>query len=499
MFSHKGHARRGQEGGIIVTEQKGLTILQVNDVHGYLEEHWETFYKGDEVKFRKTGGYARIAEYVNRVRQETEGNALLLDGGDTFHGTYPVVKTKGKILLPILNQLGIDGMTGHWDFAYGPRHLQEIAAALNYPMLAINCYKKETKKLAFQPYHIKRMNGLKIGIIGIAATIVDKTMPAQFSEGISLTTGQKELPKYIKEVKEEHAVDLVVVLSHLGYPQDIEMAEATDGIDVYLSAHTHNRIYEPAEVNGAIVIQSGCHGSFIGRLDLTVKDKKITAYSHELVTMDETISEEPEMKELIEEKVKPYREEVSQVIGETATDLYRNEVLESTMDNFLLQSLLEHTGAEVAFSNGWRYGAPVPKGPLTLNDLWNIIPVNPPVSTVKLTGQEIWDMLEENLEATFSREPFKQMGGYAKRMLGLKLYAKLENPKGHRLQELFIKGEPVDKERVYPATFVTVQGVPAKYGKDRKQLNTGAIEVLQNYVEKHKTVEAPHRGTITLI
>ncbi|HLR92160.1 MAG TPA: metallophosphoesterase [Atopostipes sp.] len=430
-----------------MSNEKNLTVLQLNDVHGYLDEHFEIFYEADGVNFKKVGGYARIANYLNQAREETNNKVMVLDGGDTFHGTYPVVQTKGKLSIPILNRLGIDGMTGHWDFAYGPDHLDELASKLNYPMLAINCYKKDTEELVFQPYRIKEVNGLKIGIIGIAAMIVDKTMPEQFSKGVSLTSGKEELPKYIREVKENHDVDLVVIMSHLGYPQDMKIAEETDGIDVYLSAHTHNRVYEPAEVNGALLIKSGSHGSFVGRLDLTVEDKKITDYTHALVLMDEAVSEEVEMKELVQEKLEPYQEELSEVIGETKTDLYRNEVLESTMDNFLLQSLLEHTGAE----------------------------------------------------ATFSRDPFNQIGGYVKRMLGLKVYAKLENPKGYRLQEVFIGDEPLEKERVYNATFVTVQGVPAKYGKDRKQLDTHAIDALKQYVKKHETVEAPLRGTITLV
>lgn len=482
-----------------MTKQQNITILQINDVHGYLEEHWETFYEGGEVSFKKTGGYARIASYVKQVRQETNGKTLLLDGGDTFHGTYPVVKSKGEVLLPILNQLGFDGMTGHWDFAYTPDYLRELSSKLNYPMLAINCYRKDTNELVFPPYTIKKVNGLKIGVIGIAATIVDKTMPEKFSEGVFLTSGIEELPQAIKEVKEKHDVDLVVVNSHLGYPQDLRMAEETDGIDVYLSAHTHNRVYHPAVVNDTLVIQSGCHGSFVGRLDVTVEDKKIVSYNHELVTMDETIPKDSAINDLIENTMAPYQEKLNEVIGETKTDLYRNEVLESTMDNFLLQCLLEHTGAEIAFSNGWRYGAPILKGPVTVNDLWNIIPTNPPISTVQLTGQEIWNMLEENLERTFSRDPFDQMGGYVKRALGLKLTAKLENPKGHRLQEIFIGNELIDKERIYKAAFVTAQGVSPKYGKERSHLEIHAIDALKNYVKKHHTIEAPFRGTITLI
>lgn len=477
---------------------KRLSIIQMNDTHGYLEEHYEHFHKGDHPEFIRAGGYPRIASYLKKVRNEQK-NVLFLDGGDTFHGTYPVVQTEGDILTELLNDLKLDAMTAHWEFAYGPKVFKKLLNKLNYPMLAMNCYNEKTDELEYKPYIIKVFPGLKIGIIGIAATIIDKTMPEHFSEGLYFTLGNKELPKYIKELKEEKDVDLIVVLSHLGYPQEVKLAQEVSGIDVLLSAHTHNRIYKPAEVNGAIIIQSGSHGSFLGHIDLVIKGKKIVDYNHRLVVMDESIPEDPEMKKTVEEKLNPYREKLNRVLGKANTDLSRSEVLESTMDNFLLQSLIDYTGSEIAFSNGWRYGAPIPKGDITENDIWNIIPVNPPISKVKITGKELWDMLEENLERTFAKDAYEQMGGYVKRCLGINLYFKMENEYGHRIQTLFVNGEKVDYKKIYDAVFVTSQGVPNKYGHDREQLDIHAVDALKLYLEKHKTIEAPLRRTIVAV
>lgn len=478
--------------------EKNLTIIQMNDSHGYLEEHYEHFYNGDHLEFIRAGGYARIAAYLKKVRGETD-NVLFLDGGDTFHGTYPVVETKGEILTDLLNDLKLDAMTAHWEFAYGPKAFMSLLDKIDYPMLAINCYDKNTDELLFDPYIIKEIGGIKVGIIGIAATIIDKTMPEHFSQGLYFTLGNKELPKYIDELKNQKGVDLIIVVSHLGYPQEVKLAKEVTGIDILLSAHTHNRLYEPAEVNGAIIIQSGCHGSFLGRLDLTFENGKIHNYKHNLIVLDENIKEDLDMKNKVEEKLKPYRKKLNQVLGKTNTDLSRSEVLESTMDNFLLQSLIDYTGSEIAFSNGWRYGAPIPKGDITENDLWNIIPVNPPVSKVKISGKELWDMLEENLERTFAKDPYEQMGGYVKRCLGINLYFKIENDFGHRIQRLFVNGEDVDLEKNYDAVFVTSQGVPKKYGHDREKLDIHAIDVLKLYLEKHKTVNAPLRRTIVAV
>lgn len=482
-----------------MASRKELTIVQLNDSHGYVEEHWEHFWDGGYEKYIRVGGYPRIKTYVDKLRDEKPGQVLFLDGGDTFHGTYSVIKSEGKILPPLLNDLTIDGMTAHWDFAYGPDKFKALVDELDYPMLAINCYEKESDELVFPPYEIKELNGLKIGVIGIAATIIDKVMPKHFSEGLYFTLGNEELPKYIDELKNKKDVDLVVVLSHLGYPQELKMANEVDGIDVLLSAHTHNRKYETTTVNDTIIFQSGCHGSFLGRIDLVVEDKKIVDFKHELVVMDESIRENEEMRSRIDKILEEDHKMLNKVVGKTNTDLNRNTVLESTMDNFLLKSMIDYTGAQVAFSNGWRYGAPIPKGDLSLNDLWNIIPVDPPLSTTKLTGQEIWDMMEENLERTFATDPYMQMGGFVKRAMGINLYFKIENPAGERIQRLFVQGKPIVRDKVYDAVFVTTQGVPAKYGHDRKKTDIKAVDALIRYLERHGTVEADIKGSIVAV
>lgn len=483
-----------------MNNKKELTIVQMNDTHGYVDEHYEYIWNGSEEKFEMVGGYPRIKEHVENIRKQKDNNVLFLDGGDTFHGTYHVVKSEGEKIIPLVNDLGLDAMTAHWEFAYGPEHFLNLTKKLNHPMLAINCYKEDDDSLMFPPYMIKNINDIKIGVIGIAATIVDKVMPDHFSEGVYFTDGYEELPGYIKELKEEEDVDLVVLLSHLGFPQEVKLSKEIDGIDVLLSAHTHNRVYEPAVVNNTIIIQSGCHGSFLGRLDLEVQGKEIVDFNHELVLMDRSKVEDKDLRKKVDKVLEEDKEKLNQVVGETKTNLARDQVLESTMDNFLLQSLMhQEEDAVLAFSNGWRYGAPIPKGDIKVNDLWNIIPVNPLVSTVELTGEELINMMEENLERTFSKEPFNQMDGYVKRCLGLNLYFKIENPYGQRIQELFVGGERVERDRTYKAVYVTSQGVPKKYGSNRKHLDIHAIDALKNYLKDEKEVDASLRGTIVAI
>ncbi|MEA2070120.1 MAG: bifunctional metallophosphatase/5'-nucleotidase [Asgard group archaeon] len=483
---------------MIKLPDQNLTILQMNDLHGYITSHQEYFWKGDSQIYEEVGGLAKIAGYFKMVKEEQE-EILLCDNGDTIHGTYPAVQSKGANLLPLLNYLAFDSMTAHWEFAYGPEHLTEFTKKLDYPLLAVNCYDKHTDKRVFPPYKIIEKNNLQIAILGVAATIVDKTMPKEFSEGIYLTNGIKELQKLTRTLKEEEKIDLVVVLSHMGYPQECRMAKIIDNIDVFLSGHTHNRMYYPSIINDTILIQSGCHGSFIGRLDVKVRNRKIVNYTHELVKMDNTIPLDKEMDEKVQSLMITYKDKLNEQVGEIKTPLTRDKVMETTMDNFLLEALKEASGTDIAFSNGWRYGAPIPKGPIRVNDLWNIIPVNPPISICEITGAELLEMMEENLEHTFSRNPLNQMGGYVKRCSGINVYFKIENAENERIQEFFINGKKLNQTKKYKACYVTSQGIPDHYGDKKEHLDINAIDALHRYLVKHKEVRTELKNTIVPI
>jgi 2',3'-cyclic-nucleotide 2'-phosphodiesterase (5'-nucleotidase family) len=471
----------------------------MNDTHAYFDLHQEMFWQGDQAVYRQAGGYARIATIVKKIRTESLGNCLFCDCGDTLHGTYPALATQGQAMIPILNSLGLDAMTAHWEYAYGTPVFNQRITELNYPMLANNIYDKVTKKLVYHSYTIKKIGGLRIGLIGIASNIVDKTMPPSYSEGIYFTLGKDELPPIVDLLRTKEKIDLIVLISHLGFTQDMKLLSEVPGIDVCLSGHTHNRLYKPVLIGKTIVIQSGCHGSFLGRLDLEVENGQIIDFRHQLIEVEEKIPPDPMIAELVKQALAPYKNELAEVVGETATALNRGTTLETTMDNFLLQALLDSSGAQLAFSNGWRYGAPIVPGNITLNDLYNIIPMNPPVSTVELTGEEIREMLEENLERTFSCDAYNHMGGYVKRCLGLNVYFKIENPSGLRIQKIFVGNVEIQADKYYSAAFVTMQGVPLKYGRNRQNQSERIIDAMRKYLAKHRTIRAELRGTYLAI
>jgi 2',3'-cyclic-nucleotide 2'-phosphodiesterase (5'-nucleotidase family) len=482
-----------------MVNRTSLTVIQMNDSHSYFDLHQEIFWQGDQAVYRPAGGYARIATIVKQIRVANQERVLFCDCGDTLHGTHPALDTQGQALIPILNSLGLDAMTAHWEFAYGPATFRQRAAELGYPMLAINVYDQATKQLLFPPYSVKEIGGMRIGLVGIASNIIDKTMPPSYSEGLEFTLGREELPAIVNVLRTQEKVALIILISHIGFPQDMKLLSEVQGIDICLSGHTHNRLYKPVIQGKTLVIQSGCHGSFLGRLDLELDGKQIVDYQHQLIEVEAKINPDPLVDDLVRYSLAPYQEELSTVVGKTATALNRATTLETTMDNFLLQALLESTGAQLAFSNGWRFGAPIIPGKVTLNDLYNMIPMNPQISTVELTGEEIASMLEENLERTFARDPYDQMGGYVKRSLGLNAYIKIENPLGQRIQQVFVGDEPLQPGRHYPTAFVTEQGVAHKYGRNRQQHTERIIETLREHLARHPSLRAELLGTFVAV
>lgn len=464
---------------------KTLTVVQMNDIHANLFEHGDARYTPEGFRVETLGGYSRIMTKLKEYRAQYPGEVLLLDNGDTLHGTYEAVQTKGEVMIPYLKALGVDAMTFHWDAAYTPKHLKGMEAKLGYPILAVNVYHRGTRELYFQPTSIIERNGLKIGVIGIASNIIQKNMPPKFSEGADFTDGIEETKEHVQRLRRA-GVDLVLVLSHLGYPQDIALLEQVQGIDLCLSGHTHNRVRSPQKIGGAYIIQSGAMASAIGFLRLTVARKRIADIHHEYVTLDRSIPQDRGMLALLrkDESLTRFREHLDVPVGRSRIDLHRASSFYGTMDYLLLDAMRAATGLLIAFSNGWRYGGAIREGALTRRDLYRIVPMDPMISSAELTGQELVALLEDNLESTFSVQPFKQMGGYIKRSAGLRIYFKLENPYGQRIQRVFAGEEEIDLGKTYIVAYVTPQAVPAKVGRNHKDTGIHAVEAMERLLKK---------------
>ncbi|MCL4814851.1 MAG: 5'-nucleotidase C-terminal domain-containing protein [Vicinamibacteraceae bacterium] len=466
-----------------------VTIIQQNDIHAQMETHWEVFWRNGRPDYRRAGGLARAASVVKRIREETRGACLFVDCGDTIHGTGPAQWTEGQVVVPVMNALGVTCMTpGNWEFGFGPAVLRERVSELACPTIACNVSDATTGKPEFLPSIVKEAGGLLVGLVGVTSPIVTETMPEAFGAGLRIADPLEALPRAIARLRREHKVDLLVVVSHVGLPQELRIAREVEGIDVLLSSHTHNRLAVPLVVGRTVVIQSGFSGSFLGCLDIGVEEGRVTGFTHELVTLDESIELDPEVDSIVKAQLSPFRERTGVVLGETRTALNRMTVLESTMDNLLTDAYLDLTGADVAFSHGWRYGAPVVPGEVTLGDLWQIVPTNPDVVTMEMTGEAIRTRLEASLESVYAADPMRQKGGYVIRVSGLHAVVRLNNPKGARVEQLDIAGAPAKADRVYRVAAAGEQALEG--GQEGERTGLTAVEALERYFARHSPVEA---------
>jgi S-sulfosulfanyl-L-cysteine sulfohydrolase len=427
-----------------------LTIIQQNDTHGSLDVHQELFWEGNKPHLKQTGGFPRIAKYIKDLKSQNS-NVLFLDGGDLFHGTLPLVSTKGEALLPALEKMQLDGwVPGNWDFAYGKEQLQSLANSLPFPTLACNVKSENSSDTFLKPYTIKDMQGIKVGIIGLTYPYVDETMPESFSKGLVFSKGIEETRKCAEELKGQ--ADIIVLLSHMGLPLDVELAGIVDGIDIVLSGHSHDRIEQPIKVNNTIVVQAGSSSSFLGKLDLTIENGKIASCQYELLDVNESFPEDEEMAGIIADILEPYREERNNIVGSTQSVLHRMTLNDAPMDELITDAYKYVFECDLAFSHGWRYGTPIPEGDITEYDLHTIIPTNPEMFTMEMTGERLLKALEKNLEMVFSRDPFKQKGGYILRSSGLFMAFKPYNPEGNRIQKLLVGGKEIDLNKKYKMT-----------------------------------------------
>ena len=479
-----------------VNGMRQLTVVQLNDLHGYLTPHPELFDLPAPRDLRSGGGIARIAAAVRHIRAERP--AVFLDNGDTFHGTMAAVHTQGTAMCEAMNALGIDAATLHWEFAYGLAGVKALADTLEYPILAAN-FHDESGTVTLPPFVAIDCAGVRVGVIGLAAAVARQLLPAPERDQVRLTIGEDELRALVPRLRREHGANLIVVLSHLGFPQDCKLAARVPGVDVILSGHTHDRLRTPALIDNTLIMQSGAHGSFLGRLDVDVAADGIAGWRHELVQIDDGWQPAPDVENLVGRGVAPFKTAQNTILGETTTPLDRYGMLESTMDNLLVDAVANAAGTNVALSNGWRYGAPLAPGRLTEWDIWSIVPANPPVSTVTLTGQELRGLFEENLEAVFACDPWEQRGGYVKRFRGFRLLAKLENPKGHRIHELAIDGRPVAHDDRIVVAFLGEQAVPKGLGRDRCSIAMRAADALRHYLLATPSVAPRLDQRMTLI
>ncbi len=452
-----------------------ISILQTTDVHCQVHAHDELFWENDKAVFRKTGGYAHLDTYLKKERKNNP-NSFLIDTGDMFQGSELSVKTTGKAMVPILNALGYDlYLPGNWEVIYYKKAMQTLLGSLNAPKVCANMYHDlgEGKKgeLIFPPYHIWNVKGVKIGFVGYTDPLVPIRQSPNYSKGIIYTKPEENLAHYVDVLRNQEQCAYVLLVAHLGLSQQIHLANMVEcnGVDYILGGDTHERVRKPIQCKYAKVVEPGAFGSFVGKLNLTIQNGKVIKDDYELVEV--SASKYPASKEmvgLIKNNEQPFEESIYKIAGYSTIPLYRYFVVENPIDTMILDALdWKMKEIDIVLSNGFRFCPPrttpdhTGNIPITEGFIFDMLPVDSIVRTGFVTGKQIKDWLEKEMNNVFAKEAAERFGGWVIKFKGMKVSFNAFGEKGKRVQEVTVAGLPLDENKIYSICACERDGDPA--------------------------------------
>ena len=486
-----------------VKSDREVVILHMADTHAALDVHPEIFFdRTGQQQFRPAGGYALLASAIDKERAANKGKTMLVNVGDTIHGSAVAEWTQGAALVPIVNALGIDVFVpGNWEFAYGPETFRKRMSELNHPVAAINLYDAETGARMFAPSVVKTVNGVRVAVVGITSTIVDKSMAPDFSRGLRFTF-KEGLQEEVDRLRAEGA-QIVLLATELGLAQEVKLAREIKNVDFILGGHTHERTVQPILDGGTPIIESGSEGSFLSKLKFKVRSGRVVGYEHELleVTPDRY---EPSRRvaSLVRRAEKPFIQRLQRVVGKTDAPLYRKGILESGVDNLLADAAREASGADIAFSNGFRFSYPVTKGRVTVEDLYNIFPMDAQIKVGVLSGKQLREFWERSLDEVFGKDPYGQRGGWGPRVSGMEVRVRLGAASGRRVVWMRVNGKDVRDEDRFTVASCDRPGDTADMlcrfpgATETRILDVSIQQAMLAYFKKHHIV-SPAEGRVT--
>ncbi|WP_435007944.1 bifunctional metallophosphatase/5'-nucleotidase [Tundrisphaera lichenicola] len=483
-----------------------ISLVYIADLHAQLEPHAEFFWRGGRDETVMAGGVSRIASAVDVIRKERPGRVLFMDAGDTIQGSAAAAWTEGKAVVPPMNALKLDlGIPGNWEVVYGGKVLEDRAGEFHHPLIAANLRDAASKRLVFPPYLIKEVGGVRIGVIGYTDPDVPERQPPSYSQGLAFD-GAEVLPPLIDELRGKQEVDVVVLLTHIGLPKSIRLAETLKGVDFVLSGDTHERTYEPIVRGETWVVEPGSFGSFLGRLDFAFEDGKIVDRRWELVELRaDRFAEDPAVERVVEQTLAPIRGGLDKIIGRSETPLMRYNVVETSLDDVLSDALREAAGTEIGLSNGFRFSPPLVAGPIRESDLWDWYPITTKLKVGQVTGRQLRAFWERELEHVFAEDPTKLFGGWLPRPSGMTLQFVAHAPQGHRVREIRVHGEPLEDDRAYSLVACEREGDdPDKLCRipnvrDPRVLGLDAHQAVRQYLAEHSPLPAPAGGRVVAL
>ena len=439
-------------------------------------------------RYGKTGGFAYLASLVKQVRA-TRPESLLLDGGDTFQGSATALWTKGQDMVDAIKLLGVDVMTGHWEFTYGMDRLNEILEKDlkgSIDFVAQNVVDNEFEDPVFKPYVIREINNVPVAIIGQAFPYTPIAHPKHLVQNWQFGIREDLLQQNIDKAKAEGA-QVIVLLSHNGMDVDLKLASRVTGIDFILGGHTHDAVPEPVVISNpggkTVVINSGTNGKFLSVLDLNVRNGRLRDYKYRLVPVFANLLEpDPEMEAYIHKVRKPFLDKLNETLAITDDLLYRRGTFNGTFDQLILNALLKSQDAEIALSPGFRWGTTIlPGANITMEDVMAQTAITyPHVTRNEMSGERIKYILEDLADNRFSRDPYRQQGGDMVRVGALQYRLNPVGKMGTRISALTLNGKPIQPNKKYVvAGWASVQ--------DNKN-NAPVWDVVSDYLRDKKFI-----------
>ena len=446
-------------------------------------------------EYGRVGGLDRVATVVNAIRADRP-DAILLDGGDTWHGSYTCHHTQGQDMVNVMNALNTEAMTFHWEFTLGSDRVHEIIDTLPFPALGQNIFDAEWDEPAeyFKPYTFFDRGGSRIAVIGQAFPYMPIANPSWMFPEYSFGIRDENMQTMVDEVRGLGA-DLVVVLSHNGFDVDKKMASIVNGIDIILSGHTHDALPEPVIANDTIIVASGSNGKFVSRIDVDVRDGQMLGFRHKLIPIfSDVIAPDPGMTELINKERAPYIDQLSEIIGRSDSLLYRRGNFNGTWDDLICQALIEEREADISMSPGVRWGPSIlPGQDITREDIWNVTSMSyGKVYRTAMTGEFIHIILEDVADNLFNPDPYYQQGGDMVRIGGMGYRIDITKPQGQRISDLTLlkTGEKIDPSKEY----IVAGWASVNEGTEGPQI----WEVVENYIRREGVVSIGPNNSVNV-
>ena len=426
---------------------------------GSAQAHGYTFIDFEKAarRYGKVGGFAHLATLVKALRASRPG-ALLLDGGDTWQGSATALWTNAQDMVDASKLLGVDVMTGHWEFTYGMERVKEIVDkdfAGRIEFIAQNIKTADFGDAVFKPYVMREINGVPCAIIGQAFPYTPIANPRYLVADWSFGIQDENLQKVVDEARAKGA-QVVVLLSHNGMDVDLKMATRVRGIDAIFGGHTHDGvpIAVPVANSGGktLVTNAGSNSKFLGVMDFDVKAGKVADFRYRLLPIfANQLKADPAMDALITKVRAPYEAKLAERLAVTDGLLYRRGNFNGSWDQLICDALMDTQGADIAFSPGFRWGTTLlPGDTITRELMMDQLAITYPYTTLtEMSGETIKTILEDVADNLFNVDPYYQQGGDMVRVGGLGYACTPGEKMGSRIGDMRLKGKPLEADKKY--------------------------------------------------